>query len=231
MINRISFFILLLFAFLQAHAAPVSRYELNVGDFTQLKVTNSINVDYRCNTDSAGIAVFYATPDHASAIIFSNNKNRLEVQLSADAASLQGKPTIVVYSRFITKVENSGDSTVRVLSSISGPSFKARLVGNGHLVVRDIDAVQIDGSINTGNGTLVIYGRCSSAKFNNTGKGNIQADELSAETVKCVQVGTGSIGCCATSSLTIYGASGKVYYRGNPTLKNHSIGVDVIAIE
>lgn len=212
-------------------AQTVSHYELNVGDFSELKVLNGVNVDYYCNADSAGMAVFDATADRASAIVFASKKNRLEIQVSADAAKEKNLPTIKVYSRFLTKVENSGDSIVRVMSSQSGPSFKARLVGNGRLVVRDVDAMQLDGSINTGNGMLVLYGKCTTAKLNNTGTGNIQADELEAQRVKCVQVGTGSIGCYATEAMTIYGASGKVYYRGNPVVKNHSIGVDAISLE
>lgn len=213
-----------------AHAQG-TKYELSVGDFSELKVSNGVNVDYKCNPDSAGSVVFTATADKASVLMFSNNKNRLEVQISTDGIKYNNLPTVTVYSRFLTKVENSGDSLVRVLSSSSGPNFKARLVGNGRLVVRDVDAVQVDASINTGNGLLVLYGKCSSAKFNNTGTGNIQADELLSSKAKCVQVGTGSIGCSVSDELTIYGASGKVYYHGNPIVKNRSIGVKVLPLD
>lgn len=208
---------------------PISRYELDVSDFNELKVVDDINVDYCCNPDSAGKVVFYANGDKATTLVFSNTKNRLDVSLTDDADT-QGLPTVKVYSQFLTKVENIGDSTVRVLSVTSGPKFKARLVGNGRLVVRNVNATQVDASINTGNGSLTIYGKCVQVNYNNTGTGSIQADDLQANNVKCVQVGTGSIGCSAQSNLLVYGASGKVYYRGNPLVKNRSVGVELVSI-
>lgn len=214
-----------------ARAEIVSHYELNVGDFKELKVADGINVDYRCNPDSSGIITFNATSDIASVITFTNNKKRLEIELSPEVADIKDLPTIIVYSQFLTKVENYGDSLVRVLTVTSGPDFKARLIGNGRLVVRNINALQVDASINTGNGQLVIYGKCNNVKFNNTGTGNIQADDLVAQKVKCVQVGTGSIGCYASEELIIYGASGCVYYKGNPEIKNRAIKVKVIEID
>ena len=208
----------------------MSRYELDVKDFNELKVADGINVDYSCNPDSAGKVVFYATPDKATALVFSNTKNRLDISLTEEAEG-NDLPTVVVYSQFLTKAENIGDSTLRVLSLTSGPKFKARLVGNGRLVVRNVKATQVDASINTGNGSLVIYGKCKSAKFNNTGTGSIQADNLQSEDVKCVQVGTGSIGCWASANLMVYGASGTVYYRGTPLVKNRSVGVEILPLD
>lgn len=214
-----------------ANAKTVSHYELNVGDFNELKVADGINVDYRCNPDSTGIVTFDATSDIASVITFTNNKKRLEIELSPEGTDVKNLPTVIVCSHFLTKVENYGDSSVRVLSVISGPDFKARLIGNGRLVVRNVSASQVDASINTGNGQLVIYGKCTTAKFNNTGTGNIQADDLVAQKVKCVQVGTGSIGCSASDELVIYGASGCVYYKGSPEIKNRAIKVKAIEID
>ncbi len=57
-------------AAIAAYAAEPTRYELDVKDFTELKVTDGINVDYRCNPDSAGKAVFNTSPELASAIYF-----------------------------------------------------------------------------------------------------------------------------------------------------------------
>ncbi len=224
--NLISLLLLILPAMLLP-AQKMSRYELDVKDFIELKVVDGVNVDYRCNPDSAGKAVFYTTPDKASVLVFSNNKNRLDIRLSEDVVGRE-LPTVVVYSQFLVKAENIGDSTLRVLSVSSGPKFNARLVGNGRLIVRNVNATQVDASINTGNGALTIYGKCSSAKFSNTGTGSIQGDGLAADNVKCVQVGTGSIGCMAQSSLLVYGASGKIYYKGSPAVKNRSVGVELI---
>lgn len=56
-----------------ATAQTKQRYELKVNDFKELRVDNHIAVDYYCNADSAGYAVFDATDAQAGWIIFDNN--------------------------------------------------------------------------------------------------------------------------------------------------------------
>ncbi len=215
-----------------AHCAEMSRYELDVNDFSELKVVEGINVDYVCNPDSAGKAVFYTTPDLASVLMFTNNKNKLEMQIATDGIDYENIPTVTVYSNFLTKVENSGDSTVRVLDVAPGPRFKANLIGNGRIVVRKVNATQVDASINSGNGTIVIKGKCTVAKLSNVGVGAIEADELEAVDVKCILVGTGSVGCSVRQNLTVIGTgSGKVYHKGTPEkVTNRSLGIKIVPI-
>ncbi len=232
--NRIIISLTALLAIFTVKAQSASRYELNVKDFSELTVIDGINVDYRAVPDSAGKAVFYATADLASAITFANdNRQKLEISLSESDSKVTyaNLPRVTVYSKFLTKVENRGDSTVRVMSVSSGPRFKAHLEGNGRLAVHNADATLIEGAIFTGSGVLTIDGSCTSAKLNNKGVGSIQADGLSAEIVKCVQMGPGYIGCKASSELTVIGAAGKVYYHGNPKVKNRSIGVKLISLD
>ncbi|MBR3765597.1 MAG: DUF2807 domain-containing protein [Muribaculaceae bacterium] len=214
-------------------AQKLSRYELDVKDFTELKVIEGINVNYVCNPDSTGRAVFIATDELASVLMFNNTKGRLEMQIATDGIDYKNLPTVTVYSKFLTKVENSGDSTVRVLNVASCPNFKARLIGNGRLIVKGIDVTYLDGSIDTGNGQLILYGKCESAKLSCTGTGTIQADELVSNDTKCVMLGTGTIGCQALTSLNVVGASsGKVYYKGNPEqIKKRSVGVKIIPLD
>ncbi len=204
---------------LSLSGTEINRYELDVQDFSELKVIEGINVDYKCVPDSAGKAVFSTTPDLASVLMFSNKKGRLDMQISTDGITYQNLPTVTVYSNFLTSVSNSGDSTVRVLSVAPGPSFKANLMGNGRLVIRDINATKVDASLQTGNGQLVVYGKCSTAKLSLVGTGSIQADELQSPEVKARIVGTGNIGCAPSESLIILGGStgpGKIYYTGQP---------------
>jgi hypothetical protein len=225
--------IITLFLPFLASAQEMQHYALNVSDFNELKVVDGINVDYKCSADSAGIVTFDTTPDKASILMFSNDKSRLKVQLYSDGATFTDIPTVTVYSNYLQKVENSGDSTVRVLSIASGASFKARLIGNGRIVARNIHSTSVDASIDTGSGNLTIYGKCQSAKYTLTGTGNIQADELNATNVKCVLFGTGTIGCAVSDKFSIYGASSAtIYYRGNPTtIKNRSVGVKLSQLE
>lgn len=218
----------LLLAAAYATAQQPTRYEIDVKEFSELKVVDGINVDYKCVPDSAGKAVFYSTPDVASTVMFVPNKNKLEIQLATDDKKRTNLPKITVYSTYLTFIENAGDSTVRVLNVAQGPKFKARQIGNGRLVVRYVEATQVEASIDTGNGNVIVYGKCERAKLSCTGTGHIQADELVADETKCSLWGTGSIGCNATTTLSVNGAgSGQVLYSGTPNIKNRSIGVKI----
>lgn len=217
----------------RSYAAELTRYELDVNDFSELKVIEGLNVDYKCVPDSAGKAVFTTTPDLASVLMLSNNKGKLEMQISTDGIDYKDLPVITVYSNFLTRVENSGDSTVRVLSVAPGPQFKAKVIGNGRLVVRNVNATQVDANLSTGNGQVVLYGKCQSAKYSLTGTGSIQADDLKAVSVKCRSTGTGTIGCYVTGDLMVVGmGSGKVYYAGHPEkITTRSVGLKVIPLD
>ncbi len=211
------------------------RYEVKVGDFTSLDIENSYNVDYKCSHDSAGLAVFVTTPDLADKIIFeNNNKGRLSIEkpFRPEGSLDEGLPTITVYSRFLKDVRNAGDSTVRVLDVRPTMEIKATVIGNGRLVVRDLECEKVDGSIKTGNGTLVMSGKCQNATLSNTGTGTIQADNLEAEKVSVHFFGTGTTGCWATNQLKVKGVmAGKLYYRGKPKIKNYSMGVKIYTLE
>ncbi|WP_305149780.1 GIN domain-containing protein [uncultured Muribaculum sp.] len=232
MFKRILSLIAITASILAVNAEELKRYEIDVKDFSELKVIEGLAVDYKCSEDSAGMAVFTTSPDMASLLMFTNNKNKLEIQISTDGIDYQGLPKITVYSRFLNKVENSGDSLVRVLSVAPSPSFKARLIGNGTLSVHGIDTNTLDGSLDTGNGVLVLYGKAASAKLSLVGTGSIQADELDADDIKCSLLGTGYIECNPLKTLNVVGASsGKVYHKGSPKIKSRAIGVKVIPID
>ena len=107
--------ILLLVCCISATAANLVKYELKVNEFHELKVVDGINVVYSCNPDSAGLAVFTCPSDEAAAFIFNNPKGKgvLSMQLSTESIGRKNMPVVYVYSTFLTKVENSGDSLVK----------------------------------------------------------------------------------------------------------------------
>ncbi|MDE6116673.1 MAG: DUF2807 domain-containing protein [Duncaniella sp.] len=223
--------IIMIIAALALNAQSLTKYELNVGEFNELKVVDGINVDYRCNPDSAGLAVFTSLPDKASAFIFNNKKGKLTMQISTESVGVKDMPLVTVYSEYLTKVENSGDSTVRVLSVARGPKFSATLIGNGRLAVRDVKSTEVNGKIATGNGTLVLDGSCERANISFMGTGVIQADGLKAQQVSVKASGTGSIGVWAVKTLSLVGAgSTKVYYKGEPEIKNRTVGIKAVQI-
>lgn len=206
------------------------KYELNVGEFHELKVVDGINVTYSCNPDSAGQAVFICNPEDASIFIFSNPKDKgvLSIQLSSKGVECQSLPEVRVYSSYLTKVENSGDSLVKVTKVSEGPKFSAQLIGNGRIVVNNIKSTEVNAGLTTGNGTLVLSGTCDIARIKLVGTGVIQADALKAKNVSVKAGGTGSVGIWATEHLSVSGVgSTKIYYKGDPEIKKSALGTKI----
>ncbi|MCM1111287.1 MAG: DUF2807 domain-containing protein [Clostridium sp.] len=215
-------------AIVAANSQQKQHFTLDVKDFSELKVVDGINVDYYCQSDSAGYVVFDAEPELSSAIMFTPSDGKLTIQLASRDNIPQNLPTVRVYSRYLASVENDGDSLVRVLNVAPGPKFKAKLEGNGRLSVRDIDTNELTANLMTGNGSIVVFGRCEIAKLYLAGTGSITADELTARKVNCRLGGTGTIGCNATEELSVKGlGTGKVYYLGTPKIKNRTLGIKV----
>lgn len=227
---------LLIATLLQILAMPVMaqqentirRYEVRINDIDQLYVNNDITVDYHCRPDSAGYVIFYTTKEKAGYILFDDNgRGRLSVQSDVDCPQGESLPHVSVYSSSLTKVLNSGDSLVVVNDSITAPKFTAILIGNGRLSVHNVSASNIDASLRSGHGQLIISGNCTTAKLSLVGTGTIQADRLNAVNGKASVVGTGTIGCSFSESLTIMGmGSGNVFYRSKPDkIKNRGMGI------
>lgn len=216
-------------------ASAGNKYELNIGDFTQLKVSSPINVVYVCNPDSAGIAVFEASPEIASEIAFTNNKKKLNIGFTTSGTKLTGVPTITVYSRFLTMVENHADSLVRLTKVASGPELKLRLMGSGRISATNVETNNLSATLLSGKGSIAVTGNCINANLTNHSLGVIQTDGLRAENVKVWMMGTGDIGCWPIEKLTIQlvsAGTGKVLYRGTPkTISNRSINIKVEQIK
>lgn len=209
------------------------HFALNTGDFAELRVVDGLNVVYHASADSAGMVVFDATRDVAPMILVSNDKNTLKIQLQTEAVGRASLPEIHVYSSFLSGAENSGDSTLTVISPTPGARLKMRVVGNGRIIARGLHATVVEGSIDTGKGSLYLSGNTNWAKLRTVGTGSIQAGDLKGHKGSIFIGGTGSVDCYITSELTVTGlGSGKIYVKGNPKVKNRTLGtVKVINVE
>ncbi|MGYP002515314860 len=217
-----------------ATPAAAADYELNVKPFDELQVVNNINVIYRCSNDSAGYVRFSCDPEISSMVLFSNNKNKLKIELSDEITDAQRHrlPTVTVFSSFLSKVENSGDSTVYVDTPSPASTFKARIVGNGTLIARGLRATTVEGKIATGHGHLVLAGEAQTVKLNNTGTGTIEAGTIKATIGRCTIYGTGTVDCWVTNELTVTGlGSGKIYLKGSPTTTNRTLGIKIFPVQ
>lgn len=203
-----------------AVSAQKQEYNLNIGQFDKIQITDNVNVEYICKPDSSGWVAFECDKAFSDAFIFTNSKGKLKIQVNSEDVDIPHLPTIRVYSDFITSVENSSDSTLTVNCGGAVPSFTARLMGNGRIVVRDLKANELSAALTTGNGDLSISGNVREANYKMVGTGTINGIAVNAETVKCNILGTGVIYCSADKKLDVRGiGSTKIYYRGKPEIK------------
>lgn len=211
----------------------VVKYTRNIGDFSSLKVVDGINVVYQQNTDSIGYATFTTTAEKAALIILSNNNNALNIQISTDGIGVANLPTLYVYSQTLINIENTGDSTVCAYNVAPIDRFQARLIGNGNMIISDIKASDVKGTILNGNGTITLSGKCKKLTLNSKSTGQILADKLIAEDVKCILFGTGDMKCHSDNKIMVIGSgSGKIYYSGNATdIINRSFGININPVE
>lgn len=209
-----------LFSSLTVYSSEIERYEVDVKDFQELKVIDAVNVVYRYNPDSIGKAVFETTREMAPEILFVPSPGKLEIQLATRKGEYDGLPTITVYSNFISKVENDGDSTVTIHNPQPNAKIKLRLVGNGKIIAEQLQTSLLEASIDTGNGTLIVSGKSTAAKLSCTGSGKLLTESLATEEATCKLIGTGYITCDVRDRLTVSGmGTGTIYFSGMPEIK------------
>lgn len=201
-------------------SAQVERHEFKVGNFSRLTLIDDINVNYRCNADSAGMAVVTCSQDVLDHILFNlSGKGRLSIQLDEVIERMENLPVLTLYSSSIEEVENDGDSTLRVMGLPPMKAFKVRLTDNGKVIVRGVRASQLELHILSGKGKIIAEGSCDDLSLRLVGTGEIQADQVDAVNVSCRIFGTGSMGCNVMGGeLKVSGSgTGKVYYKGTPS--------------
>ena len=145
--------------------AQATRHEVKIGDFKRLAVVDGINVNYRCNPDSAGIAVFTCPQEVADMMMFSvSASGRVTIQF-VDGAKLPPQlPVMTIYSSSLEEVENAGDSTLRLSGLPMMPLFKVRLLDNGKIIARDLKASKLELQLLSGKGKIIASGVMSMAE-------------------------------------------------------------------
>lgn len=203
-----------------AFGADNRDFEINLGQFDKIKLDAPLNVVYSNLPDSTGMAVYSAPAHIAQAVRLTVSKSTLRISLDESVAGTRDLPVIHVYSDFLSEAENSADSCLTIGSIAPCARFSARQIGNGSVIVAGLRCTEVSGSLSTGNGTVVLAGKCSEARLTMLGAGTIQADRLQAGKVECKILGTGTIGCWPEEALNVKGVgSTKIYYRGNPAIR------------
>ena len=220
MMKRVLISVLLAATVILVTQAQVEQHVFKVGDFTRLSLIDDINVNYRCNADSAGLAMVTCTREIADNMLFSlSAKGRLSIQIVDAIERMSDLPVITVYSSSLDEAENDGDSTLRISGLPPMKAFKVRLTDNGKVIVRGVCASQLELQILSGKGKIIADGSCDDLVLRLVGTGEIQADQVDATSVSCRIIGTGTMGCNVLGGeLKVSGSgTGKVYYKGNPS--------------
>ena len=189
--KRILTNIILMITVALASNAQVTHRVVKLADFTRLAVVDDINVEYRCNPDSAGLVVFDATQEVADALMFTvSNKGRLSIQVNDFFESRGNLPSLTLYSSTLDEAENAGDSVLRISQLPPLKSFKVRLLDNGKVIVRGVRASQLELQILSGKGKIIADGSCDDLSLRLVGTGEIQAYKGKPNKVTVRKLGT-----------------------------------------
>lgn len=213
------------------NTSEIIEFKMTVGNFKDLKVQDNVNIVYTHSNDTTGSVHYSGTEDFDNAFIFTNTDGCLKIQVNTEDIGKPGLPILYVSSNNLEKVENYSDFNLRVESNIAADTFSASLIGNGSIVIADLDATNVNAKITAGMGTILISGECTNADFKLAGAGSIQASMLKAKNVSCSTLGGGSISTYALDNLKVRGlGSTRILYRGNPVIK-HRGGGKLIHVE
>lgn len=216
---------LLLCAISLSEAQEIQNYKFPVGQFDKIRVLDNVNVVYRCNPDSSGFVQYRGRKEFADAFVLTPKKGELKIQVSTEDVGDPDLPILYVYSDFLISAENSSEFTLRIENPAPCAEFTTRQIGNGRIEAEGLKANEVNATIATGKGVIVLQGSTRDAQLKMVGAGTIQADRLESTDVTCKILGTGTIGCWPLQKLTTQGiGSTKIYYKGDPYIKKSGGG-------
>lgn len=205
--------------------ASAREFTLPLGQFSKLSVDDNVNVVYTGADGSPSRITYEGDQKFAKAFIITPKGDKLRIQVETEFVNDPELPTLYVYSDFLRQVSNSSEKTVTVKKMAPCPEFGASVIGNGSIVVEDVQATKVSAGIKSGNGSIVVAGHCQSANYLMLGSGTIQADRLEATEVECKIMGSGTIGCWAVNKLKTRGiGTTKIYYKGKPEVSKKGGG-------
>lgn len=206
----------------------VKHFEVNVGDFKDMAVTDNINVTYESDPQRAGMVVFDCAPEIGDNLLLTSNvRGKLTIQLNSAMHGMAHLPTLHVYSSELTYAENAGDSTLTLRNIRCPRNLKVMLCDNGRINVQQADVNQLDLSLMTGKGVITASGRCLKLQATVLGKGSIDALEVVAQEIRAHMMGVGVIDVDASEAeLYVRGSgTGRINYLGKPRqLKVRKLG-------
>jgi hypothetical protein len=179
--------------------------EITQGPATSLKVEADENIlPYILTAEENGY-LRIRSKDHVSI----SSANNIKVFITTDKLEelhLSGSGNIIGKNKFT-----------------AGNKLTLKIAGSGDINM-EVNTPDITADI-TGSGTITLKGETKNQTVHISGVGDYNADELKAESAKIKIAGSGNVKVFADMNLDVSIAGvGSVYYKGNPTIKQHVAG-------
>jgi Protein of unknown function (DUF2807). len=198
--------------------------EYKVDDFVKVNISNSFNVIYKVNPDSAGVIKVYGEENILDLMSVKSEKGTLTMKLKGAIDPEFGVILIHMYSKNLVSVKNEGSGTFEINSPIEGAELKFSISGSGQIKAEDIKCGVIDVNLG-GSGDFYAKGSTGFASYSLQGSGEIRCEDLQAETSNITITGNGCVKCAVSKELKSFlTGSGKIFYKGEPEIKSRTIG-------
>lgn len=198
-----------------------------IADFDCVSILNPINVVYTQSKTDAGKVRIYA-PKGDKIVSITSKNGELSIRYGKGYKNSFGVIMVYVSSKELKKVNCSMGGNFTTSGAVSGKSLKLKVAGNSQIRCNNLVYEDIKAKRGIGRGDILVGGKVTNATYSIIGGGEVDADELIADTVKCKIFGSGDIGCHVNSDITVRSIGrGAAYCKGNLKIsgKNNKIRV------
>lgn len=123
------------------------------------------------------------------------------------------------------EIDMAGSGNVFLRKEVKGDKLEVNMAGSGSVIASDVRLKDVECNL-AGSGLVQVGGSADEAEYNVAGSGDIKAFGCTVGKAECNVAGSGSIGVYARDYLNAsLVSSGKVCYKGNPTIEKSIIGL------
>lgn len=123
------------------------------------------------------------------------------------------------------EIDMAGSGSVIMNKEVKGKELEVNMAGSGSVVASNVSLREVECNL-AGSGFVRMSGSADEAEYNVAGSGDIKAYGCVTGKAECNVAGSGSIEVYAKDRLNAsLVSSGKVCYKGNPTIEKSVIGL------
>lgn len=185
-----------------------------VADFSEVSILNGINVVYTQSEAQAGKIRIYA-PEGNNVVSITSKNGLLSIRYGKGYSRDFGVIMVYVYSKELTSVSCSVGANFTAEKIVSGDKLKLKVLNRSQIRCKNIIYDEVYAKRGLGNGDILLAGKAKKVTYSIIGRGEINADNLIADDVKCKIFGQGDIGCHVDKNISICGiGKGAAYCKG-----------------